>query len=166
MISFARNALLAVAVTASSLAPLTAEARDWKRGIERHERHHGGAGRHDRHRPDRVVRRSHKNRDAAIVAGIAGLAIGAMLADSYSRRHAVPQDGPYYGDGLRASNPEYFPPAPARNPDVVYAPQSSGAAEPWSSEWYRYCENRYRSFDPDSGTFMGYDGKRHFCVAR
>lgn len=164
MIKFTRNALLAVAVTASSLAPLTAEARDWKRGIERHERHGGAIRHHDRHRPERVVRRSHKNRDAAIVAGIAGLAIGAMLADSYARRQAAPDVGPY--GGHRGSNPDYFPPAPARNPDVVYAPQQTSGAEPWSREWYRYCENRYRSFDPDSGTFMGYDGKRHFCVAR
>jgi hypothetical protein len=26
-----------------------------------------------------------------------------------------------------------------------------------------YCAQRYRSFDPQSGTFMGYDGRRHPC---
>jgi hypothetical protein len=26
-----------------------------------------------------------------------------------------------------------------------------------------YCAQRYRSFDPRSGTFMGYDGRRHPC---
>ena len=26
-----------------------------------------------------------------------------------------------------------------------------------------YCAQRYRSFDPASGTFMGYDGRRHPC---
>ena len=34
---------------------------------------------------------------------------------------------------------------------------ASGAA------WYRYCAARYRSFDPASGTYMGYDGHRHRC---
>jgi BA14K-like protein len=26
-----------------------------------------------------------------------------------------------------------------------------------------YCAQRYRSYDPQSGTFMGYDGRRHPC---
>ncbi len=26
-----------------------------------------------------------------------------------------------------------------------------------------YCVQRYRSYDPASGTFMGYDGQRHPC---
>jgi hypothetical protein len=25
------------------------------------------------------------------------------------------------------------------------------------------CAQRYRSFDPASGTFLGYDGRRHPC---
>jgi hypothetical protein len=33
----------------------------------------------------------------------------------------------------------------------------------WSNEWYAYCTNRYRSFDPKTGTYLGYDGQRHFC---
>jgi hypothetical protein len=26
-----------------------------------------------------------------------------------------------------------------------------------------YCSSRFRSYDPASGTYMGYDGKRHSC---
>jgi hypothetical protein len=26
-----------------------------------------------------------------------------------------------------------------------------------------YCAQRYRSYDPASGTFMGFDGRRHPC---
>jgi hypothetical protein len=26
-----------------------------------------------------------------------------------------------------------------------------------------YCAQRYRSYDPQSGAFMGYDGRRHIC---
>ncbi|WP_136625941.1 BA14K family protein, partial [Bradyrhizobium macuxiense] len=26
-----------------------------------------------------------------------------------------------------------------------------------------YCAQRYRSYDPASGTYLGYDGRRHPC---
>ena len=26
-----------------------------------------------------------------------------------------------------------------------------------------YCAQRYRSYDPASGTYLGYDGLRHLC---
>jgi hypothetical protein len=26
-----------------------------------------------------------------------------------------------------------------------------------------YCMRRYRSYDPESGTFLGFDGRRHPC---
>jgi hypothetical protein len=29
----------------------------------------------------------------------------------------------------------------------------------------RYCYDRYGSFDARTGTYAGYDGARHFCVA-
>lgn len=35
---------------------------------------------------------------------------------------------------------------------------------PRSPQWYAYCHNRYRTFDPSSGTFIGYDGLQHFCA--
>ncbi|WP_407941300.1 BA14K family protein [Mesorhizobium xinjiangense] len=60
----------------------------------------------------------------------------------------------------------YYPPAPRpayRRPHVVYADRG---LEPWSPGWYRYCEDRYRSFNPSTGTFRGYDGRDHFCAAR
>ena len=27
-----------------------------------------------------------------------------------------------------------------------------------------YCSERYRSYDPASGTYLGYDGMRHPCL--
>jgi hypothetical protein len=30
--------------------------------------------------------------------------------------------------------------------------------------WLAYCSNRFQSFDPVSGTYLGYDGERHACV--
>ena len=29
--------------------------------------------------------------------------------------------------------------------------------------WMESCRRRYRSFDPDTGTYLGYDGLRHYC---
>jgi len=29
--------------------------------------------------------------------------------------------------------------------------------------WVAYCASRYRSFDPESGTYLGFDGLRHYC---
>jgi len=42
----------------------------------------------------------------------------------------------------------------AMNGDRSYAMMQGDAS---------YCAQRYRSFDPQSGTFMGYDGRRHPC---
>ncbi|MAY63701.1 MAG: hypothetical protein CML29_15975 [Rhizobiales bacterium] len=42
---------------------------------------------------------------------------------------------------------------------------SGGSLEPWTRDWYRYCDNRYRSFNPDTGTYRGFDGRDHFCRA-
>lgn len=30
-------------------------------------------------------------------------------------------------------------------------------------DWTENCRQRYRSFDPYSGTYLGYDGLRHYC---
>lgn len=30
--------------------------------------------------------------------------------------------------------------------------------------YIQYCSQKYRSFDPASGTYLGYDGQRHRCV--
>lgn len=35
--------------------------------------------------------------------------------------------------------------------------------EPWSKEWFGWCVKRYRSFNPETGTYRGYDGADHFC---
>lgn len=38
-----------------------------------------------------------------------------------------------------------------------------GSLEPWSPLWYKYCTERYRTFDPKSGKYFGFDGEFHFC---
>ena len=46
--------------------------------------------------------------------------------------------------------------APPARP-VGYRPR------PWTEDWFAYCHSRYRSFNPRSGTYLGYDGYEHFC---
>ncbi|PSJ58307.1 hypothetical protein C7I85_20385 [Mesorhizobium soli] len=60
-------------------------------------------------------------------------------------------------------------PAPAYGitaPSHVYGITAPGPAmgpQPWSAEWYRYCHDRYRTFNASTGTFGGHDGQLHFC---
>lgn len=35
--------------------------------------------------------------------------------------------------------------------------------EPWTAAWYSYCSERYRSFNPRTGTFISYSGEAIFC---
>jgi hypothetical protein len=68
-------------------------------------------------------------------AGIAGFAAGALLG------------------GALAAQPDYYYGAP----DYDYAPGYYG------DDAEAYCAQRFRSYDPESGTYLGYDGRRHSC---
>lgn len=70
----------------------------------------------------------------AAAAGIAGLAAGALI-------------------GGAIASQQYAPPPPP------YAVAPAGGDE----EWLAYCSQRYRSFDPASGTYLSYDGNRYVC---
>lgn len=108
-----------------------------------------------------VAEAGHRHRhNDAIAAGVLGLAAGAIVGGLL----ASPPRGPVYIDPpYRPVQPDYYP--VYRQP--VYRPYRPAyyrdSLEPWTGSWYRYCSARYRSFDPASGTFMGYDGRRHFC---
>ena len=73
----------------------------------------------------------------------AGIAAGALIAGALAAPY-------YYGGGPYYVSPYYYAPAPG-----YYAePYDDGVA---------YCMQRYRSYDPRSGTFLGNDGYRHPC---
>jgi hypothetical protein len=72
-----------------------------------------------------------------------GLAAGALIGGAIAAGSS-----PYYGPGYYGG-PAYYPaPAP------VYG--GGGDAE-------AYCMQRYRSYDPASGTYLNYDGNRYPC---
>lgn len=128
----------AVGITAFSIAG-SASAGEWR------HRHHGGGD--------------------ALAAGVAGLAVGMIAGAAIA---SPPQPRYYeYDRPVRYYEPPpryYYRPAPRvyyRPAPVVY----DTGLRPWTRSWYNYCANRYRTFDARSGTFVGYDGREHFCVA-
>ena len=141
------TAIVSTVIATTGLASLpTAQAGDWR-----------GHGYHD------------NDDDDLVVAGILGLAVGALAASA-----AV--GGPYYGGGYPAypayrAAPRYngYYNGHYRNGYYGYAARPApryALLRPWTPAWYSYCESRYRSFRPDTGTFTGYDGRQHFCRAR
>ena len=93
----------------------------------------------------------------AIAAGVAGAVIGGIIAG----QSRGPYDEPAPYQAYPAPYPAYGAPYPAAAP--VYVDPGSYAPPPGTPEWYDYCARRYRSFDPASGTFLGYDGRRYAC---
>src|SRR5262245_38423151 len=73
---------------------------------------------------------------------VAGAIIGGALAAPY-----------YYG-------PRYYYPAPAY--DAPYPPGAYGPP-PGGDDAIAYCQQRFRSYDPGTGTYLGFDGARHPC---
>jgi len=132
----------ALALSVGALTVSTAEAGDRGR---RHHRHHNNGG-------------------EAAAAGIIGFAAGAILGGALSQ--------PRYGNGYY--DDRYYDDGYYAQPDVVYVqprrvytqrrpPTYAYALEPWSPEWYAYCESEYRSFEPSTGYYVTYGGKYRFC---
>lgn len=74
----------------------------------------------------------------------AGLALGALGSSYYYN------DPYYYGDTYA-----YAPDAYVDEGDYAAAPAADGDAA--------YCAQRYKSYDPASGTYLNYDGNRYPC---
>jgi len=49
---------------------------------------------------------------------------------------------------------------PAAQSPVPLAPAPYVAGDP---NWIAYCSSRYRSFEPVSGTYLEFNGNRHYC---
>ncbi|MGT2436286.1 BA14K family protein [Bradyrhizobium betae] len=74
----------------------------------------------------------------------AGAAIGGIGSYAY-------YGGGYYNDPYYYGDDSYYD-----EPSVAVVPDSGGDAS-------AYCAQRFKSYDPASGTYLGYDGQRHPC---
>jgi hypothetical protein len=98
------------------------------------------------------------------IAAALALTIAAVsmigTAEARHRRH-------HHGDAFAAGLFGFAAGAMLRAPPppVIYgpAPVYYARPEPWTQEWYAYCSSRYRSFNPQTGYFLGFDGNYHFC---
>jgi hypothetical protein len=84
---------------------------------------------------------------------VAGLAAGSALAYGAYGGYYEPNgyyDPNYYGNDYAYDGGEYDAGYP-----VVVGQNVGGDTS--------YCAQRYRSYDPASGTYLGYDGLRHPC---
>jgi len=81
----------------------------------------------------------------------AGAIIGGALAAPY-----------YYGGGYYPYGyPYYAPPPPP--PGYYGGGYGGGYGGPAGGDAAAYCAQRYHSYDPATGTFLGFDGARHPC---
>jgi BA14K-like protein len=113
-------------------------------------------------RPRDHSRDRDKNLETAIIAGVAGLAIGAIIAGSQPRHQEI---APIVNTPRHRPLPRNaFPDAPTNyQPRVI---TYEGAYEPWTQSWADWCSDRYRSFNISNGTYTGYDGAKRFCVVK
>ncbi|OAP38206.1 hypothetical protein AU381_21710 [Sinorhizobium glycinis] len=100
--------------------------------------------------------------DDAWAAGAVGLVTGTLIGGAIASQPRY-----YHEPAYIDPEPEYYEPRPVYRARPVYrrVVVENYGLEPWTPAWYRYCSQRYRSFDPESGTFIGYDGRSHFCTA-
>jgi len=89
-----------------------------------------------------------------IPGAVAGAVIGGALASQ-----AYYGNG-YYGGGYY-DRPGYY--APGYYDDQYYDSGAVAVAPAGGDDSVAYCAQTYRSYDPRSGTYLGFDGYRHPC---
>ncbi|KEC54657.1 BA14K family protein [Bartonella koehlerae] len=101
------------------------------------------------------------NSGDALASGIIGFAAGTILGNVLKKPEqpeviyqTVPQNQIVYQE--------------VPQNQVIYEVQSTTyqpVQQPRTADWLQYCKKKYRSFNPKTGTFRGYDGLEHFCYA-
>ena len=89
---------------------------------------------------------------------IPGAVAGAVIGGAIASGGYYGNGNGYYGNGYYGGSPYYG--APYDDGGVVEdaAPVASNGGDD-----VEYCSQTYRSYDPRSGTYVGYDGARHSC---
>ena len=71
--------------------------------------------------------------------------------------------GAVIGGALASSSYGYYGPSYGYYDDGYYDDGAVAVAPPAGDDSVAYCMQRYKSYDPASGTYLGYDGQRHPC---
>jgi hypothetical protein len=96
---------------------------------------------------------------------------------AYASPYGAYAYSPPYGtgpSGYNSYNYNYVPAytysynyGPSAYDSYAYSPGTSYAASPGTSyaagDAVAYCKQRFRSYNPSTGTYLGYDGQRHPC---
>jgi BA14K-like protein len=103
---------------------------------------YGGGGRYD-------FGHEHHHHDGGFIPGaVAGALIGGAIASQ----------GPYYArTPYYNGSPSYYGGDDYSDGPVVQVAPDTGGDD------VAYCMQTYRSYDPQSGTYVGFDGYRHPC---
>ncbi|SDU27525.1 BA14K family protein [Stappia sp. ES.058] len=136
--------------------------RDHRGGQHQAHRPNRGNRHQNRHQNRRHDRRNNNNDDigAALAIGVIGLAAGAFLGSALSGPEYIDQD-PVYAP----RHPRNYGPAHDTRRYRPAAPVVVGANRPapWTPEWYRYCDAKYKTFNPRTGRFTAYSGEQKLC---
>src|SRR5215469_17308054 len=101
---------------------------------------------------------------APAAAFVAGGLIGGALAAPYYYGYGPYYGGPYaYSPGPYYGGPYAYSPGPYYPGPYTAAPPAPAAPAYSSEDSEDYCAQRFRSYDPSTGTYLGYDGQRHPC---
>ena len=126
------------------------------------------------HHNQRIIVRKHRGNNDALAAGIIGFALGAIIVSEAARNR---QPRAIYQPNYVQQQPIYVQPGYTNRrslnkvydsgPRVIRYEDNYGAEfEPWTPGWAKWCDDKYRSFDVQNGTYRGYDGLDHFCIVK
>ena len=100
---------------------------------------------------------------AGVVAGaVVGSAVAASAYGPYYPGPYYPAPAPAYGYPAYPA-PAYGYPPPVAGPPGGYPQQAPGASSQSAGDPVAYCMQRYRSYNPQTGTYLGTNGQRHPC---
>jgi BA14K-like protein len=114
-------------------------------------------------------------KEIVMISPLKTTALAAVLAATTLTAFAPPAYANWFGWWGTGSVQPLYPPsgyvgtAPLAAPGAVAAMPLYGpgfvttALQPWSPEWFRYCENRYMTFNANTGYFIDSTGQPHFC---
>ncbi|ALE03586.1 BA14K family protein [Bartonella ancashensis] len=99
---------------------------------------------------------SHGNVGGALAMGILGISAGLLVKALLTKPAQPVQSQVVYQTVLQNSAPHQI-----QQSTPIYRPVQQSQVD----SWLKYCTKKYRSFDPQTGTFLGKDGLRHVCRA-